>query len=87
MQKVPSLDDYLHAKRDPLISSRDIDEERTCNLIGQEVQLATPTEKWYSQMISFFGDYHHAKNPRDRLIASRDIDDQRILQSDWLKAF
>ena len=57
--------------------------KESCNLIGQEVHLAKPKQEWYSQMLPFFDDYLHAKNPRYRLIPSTDIDDQRILQFDW----
>ena len=56
------------------------------NLIGQEVQLVTPNQKWQPQMVPFLDGYLYAKNLRCQLIPSRDIDDQIILQSGWLRA-
>ena len=58
-----------------------------CNLIGREAQLATPNQKWKSQVLPSLDDYLHAKKKKKKykLILSRAIDDKQILQSDWLR--
>ena len=59
--------------------------KKSCNLIGQEVELATPKQKQLSQILPFLHDYLHGKYLRCGLILFGDIDDQRILQLDWWK--
>ena len=65
--------------RHHLILSRDTGDQRLCNRIGQKVQLATPDQKSWSEMLPSLDDYLHAKNLRDCWISSNNIDDQRIL--------
>ena len=56
--------------------------EEICNLIGQEAQLATPSQEKIFSGTSFVDDYLHAKDLRYQLIPPSDISDQRILQFD-----
>ena len=58
------------------ISSRMIKE--SYNLIGWEARLTRLN--WYSPMLPFLDDYHHAKNLIHRFIPSWDIDNPRTLQ-------
>ena len=59
--------------------------KESCNLIGREAQLATPTkqmtthnQKWKSQLLTSLGDYFRAKNLRYQLILSSHFDNQKI---------
>ena len=53
-------------------------------LIGQEGQLTTPNQKWWSQMLPSLKT-NSMQKLRYQLILSKDIDDQKILQSDWTR--
>ena len=87
---------YLLLGLTPGIKNQDINQfypeimviKESCNLIGPEAQLATPTkqmtthnQKWKSQLLNSLGDYLRAKNLRYQLILSSHFDDQRILHS------
>ena len=49
-QILPSLDNYLHAKKKQtkyqLFLSKDTDDKKSWNLMRQRAELATPNQKW-----------------------------------------
>ena len=79
------FDDYLQPKnlRDRSIPPGNIDDKKSWNVIEQEAQLATPTQKKKSQELTLLDDCFHAKkNLRYRLIPGRDSDNRKIVQSE-----
>ena len=58
--------------------------KESCNLIGQETQLAPPNQKYQSQILPWLDEKLYQKL-RYNLILSRDINDKKNLQSDWAK--
>ena len=59
--------------------------KESCNLIGQEAQLATPNQSQFEILPSLDDHQLHGKNLRYQLNPFRDINDQNILQSDWIR--